>query len=233
MNRLFALAFLVLLLSGCAHFVTDKNLVKAQDGSSAVVTATKYLDLTVTFAKTMATDATYYIVVSTTENMTMIDKSKTPTAYFVSPIDLITDWAPVHATYEILNPLEDDITPLYDTYFKTWDQIYTYSAGANQLLLFNGPFITSANQGKATGGDRRSYLLSPGANQLHVRLPIPADNFWFQVLAVNQSRILIDHLPTKVQVQYINNNYPASMPLSPGGSTGLDITSYQIGTYEN
>ena len=154
-----------------------------------------------------------------------------PSAYFISPIDLITDWAPVRAAYPLdLN--SNDITPLYDTYFKAWDQIYTYSAGVNLLSLYAGPFVTTANQGKYTE-THPNYVLPRTANQLHLRLPIPADTFWFQVLAVNNAHILKDNLPTKVQVTYINNNYPAPTIMTPADSTGLDITSYQIGTYEN
>lgn len=214
----------VLLITGCAKYVTDKNII-----NGITIEPTKYLELTVSFAAPLAGDATYYVVLSTTTNMTTIEKTKMPKAYFVSPIELITDWASVRAVYDI-GDTSEDITPLYDNYFKSWGQIYTYDA-ANKLRLYNGPFVSTANQGKYTEL-RPNYLLAAGSGQLKMRLPIPADTFWFQVLAVDQDRILKDHLPTKVQVTYINNNNPVAWPTALDDSSGLDIISYQIRTYE-
>lgn len=222
LKKLAVLLTALVLLSGCAKYVTDKNVI-----GGTTIEPTKYLELTVTFNAALVPDATYYVILSTTANMSTILKTQQPKAYFVSPIDLITDWVSVRDTYDLS---EDDITPLYDNYFKTWDQIYTYDA-ANKLRLYTGPFVTTANQGKYTEL-RPNYLLTMSAKQLHLRVPIPADNFWFQVLAVDKDRLLKDHLSTKVEVNYINNNNPAALPMDPDDGSGLDITSYQIRTYE-
>lgn len=227
LKKLAVLLTALVLLSGCAKYITDKNVI-----GGTTIEPTKYLELTVTFADSLVSDATYYIITSTTMNMNIIDKNykgSSHSVYFVSPIDLITDWNSVRNTYD-LSADSEDITPLYDNYFKTWDHIYTYDA-ANKLRLYTGPFVTTANQGKYTEL-RPNYLLSMSAKQLHLRVPIPADNFWFQVLAVDKDRLLKDHLSTKVEVNYINNNNPAALPMDPDDGSGLDITSYQIRTYE-
>ena len=223
--KIICLVAFLLLFSGCARFVTDKNIIDNQ-----VITPIKYMDLLITFAQALPSDAQCYIVLGTTTNVFVVNKTQPQGTYFVTPVDVITNWAPVRTAYSLAT---DDITPLYDDYFKTWDQLYVYDA-AYSWRQYVGPFIVTANQGiKPDPIDRRSYIITAPTNQLHLKIPIPADTFQFQFLVVDGAKKIRDNLSTMIPVTFVNNNNPSAIAQDPDNGDGYDIINYKIGTYQN
>lgn len=221
------LVFAALLLTGCARYVTDKTILDSS--GNPIAPYTKEIEFTFTFSGQPALDSNfrYYLIVSTSENMRVAPILQN--TYFVAPGEGY-DLQKVN-NYYFAGDQTKTIQDVYNDYFVSWNSFLVYDA-TNVIRVTDGQFRSST-------ANYTAYVLSGAgnigsANQLKFKMPAVYNDFYFQFLAVDGSKMLRDSLGRNEHVVFSNGYVmpPIVLGSSGGIDAGLDLVSYNYRTYE-
>lgn len=227
--KILVLFLSLLLLNGCAKYVTDKTITDSS--GNTIIPTVKEFEFTVTFRGNPAQNGNYdYYFIVSSENFRVISPARTPEAYFFAPGEAYDNLRLINAYYS--GDLTKDLQNVYDDYFLTWERYVRYNS-TDVFGVVSGPFLASANHTAFEPVNLGFGNLGSGT-QIKFHISLPYDDIWFNILAVDENNVLRDSLDSNINFTYENGKvleetHDAS---DSGINSGLDIISYTVRSYE-
>lgn len=225
----FVLLGILIFISGCANYVTDKTITDA--AGNKIIPVVKEYEFTITFRSAPAQNANYdYYLVISTENFRAITAAHTPEAYFFTPGEQYDNLRMITAYYN--GDTNKNLQNVYNDYFSSWERFVRYNS-TDVFNVFTGPFITSANHNTYQPTNLPFGNLG-NSNQIKLRITVPYDDLWFNFLTVDESNVLRDAIDTNINFTYANGKVlqETADNVDPAINGGLDITAYTLRSYE-
>jgi len=217
---------LIIFLSGCAKYITDKTVT---DATGQEVTATEdRIEVTFTFdgPPAISSDQKYYLIFSPTDNIQTITPTHLPEAYLFIPGDSPDEQRMRDAL--LGGDDEKDLQDVYDDYFSTWERIYKYDI-SKQINEYLGFFTSTANHYTPT---QLSYGSSGGTYEIKFYIIKPYDTFYLTFLAVGEDDVLEDHIDQVIGLDFEDGTvYEDTDNDDAGVEDGLDLRSYKVRMY--